>query len=210
MIEPFFVDVMRSCNSPISARRWDLGFLGTYSDDRQPVLDELLLEPARRRPGRGFVVAGPQFPDSIEWPENVCRITHLAPGRHRRFYASQRFTLNVTRADMVRAGWSPSVRLFEAAACGVPVVASRIGGIITKSLSLRPRAGNPPRRIAGTPSGMLNSIGLANIGVARFIEEKLPFLRTAGTTVIANIAASSVDANPSKRGPAPFPWISGP
>ncbi len=70
---------------------------------------------------------------------------------------------------------------------------SRIGGIITKSLSLRPRAGNPPRRIAGTASGMLNSIGLANIGVARFVGEKLPFLRGAGTTVIANIAASSVD-----------------
>jgi len=70
---------------------------------------------------------------------------------------------------------------------------SQIGGIITKSLSLKPRDGNPPRRIIETASGMLNSIGLANIGVHRFIEEKLPFLRTVGTAVIANIAASSVD-----------------
>jgi dihydroorotate dehydrogenase (NAD+) catalytic subunit len=70
---------------------------------------------------------------------------------------------------------------------------SKLGGIVTKSLSLKPREGNPPRRIAETPSGMLNSIGLANIGVHRFIREKLPFLREAGTAVVANIAASSVD-----------------
>ena len=67
-----------------------------------------------------------------------------------------------------------------------------LGGICTKSLSWKPRDGNPPRRIVETPSGMLNSIGLANIGVHRFIEEKLPYLRTLDTTIIANIAASSV------------------
>ena len=57
------------------------------------------------------------------------RITHLPPARHRRFYTSQRFTLNVTRPDMVRAGWSPSVRLFEAAACGVPIVSDAWQGL---------------------------------------------------------------------------------
>ncbi len=70
---------------------------------------------------------------------------------------------------------------------------NRLGAIVTKSLSLKPRDGNPPTRIAGTPSGMLNSIGLANIGVARFIQEKLPFLRTLDTTVIVNIAAGTMD-----------------
>jgi dihydroorotate dehydrogenase (NAD+) catalytic subunit len=70
---------------------------------------------------------------------------------------------------------------------------NKLGAIVTKSLSLKPRDGNPPPRIVGTPSGMLNSIGLANIGVSRFIQEKLPFLRTVDTTVIVNIAASSVD-----------------
>jgi dihydroorotate dehydrogenase (NAD+) catalytic subunit len=70
---------------------------------------------------------------------------------------------------------------------------SLLGGVITKSLSLKPREGNPPPRIAETTSGMLNSIGLANIGVVRFIEEKLPFLQTLDTAVIANIAASTVD-----------------
>jgi len=70
---------------------------------------------------------------------------------------------------------------------------SALGGIVTKSLSLKPRAGNPPVRIAETPSGMLNSIGLANIGVQRFIREKLPFLKSIDTAVFANIAASTVD-----------------
>lgn len=100
----------------------DLGYLGTYSDDRQPAVDRLLVEPARRLPGRSFVVAGPQYPESIRWPENVRRIDHLPPAGHRAFYNAQRFTLNVTRADMVRAGWSPSVRLFEAAAGATPVI----------------------------------------------------------------------------------------
>jgi spore maturation protein CgeB len=110
-------------------RRWDLGYLGTYSDDRQPVLDRLLLEPARRRPDLRFVVAGPQYPSDVDWPANVERIEHLAPVEHPAFYAAQRLTLNVTRADMVRAGWSPSVRLFEAAACAVPVVSDRWEGL---------------------------------------------------------------------------------
>jgi dihydroorotate dehydrogenase (NAD+) catalytic subunit len=69
---------------------------------------------------------------------------------------------------------------------------NKLGGIITKSLSLKPRDGNPPRRIVETPSGMLNSIGLANIGVHAFIQDKLPYLRTLDTAVIVNIAASSV------------------
>lgn len=69
---------------------------------------------------------------------------------------------------------------------------NKLGGICTKSLSWKPRDGNPPRRIVETPSGMLNSIGLANIGVHSFIEERLPYLRTLDTVIIANIAASSI------------------
>jgi dihydroorotate dehydrogenase (NAD+) catalytic subunit len=69
---------------------------------------------------------------------------------------------------------------------------TRIGGIFTKSLSWKPRSGNPPQRIVETPSGMLNSIGLANIGVQTFIEQKLPYLRTLKTCIFANIAASSL------------------
>jgi spore maturation protein CgeB len=108
--------------------RWALGYLGTYSEDRQPKLDELLLAPARAS-GDRFVVAGPQYPADIEWPANVERIESLPPPEHPAFYAAQRFTLNVTRADMVDAGWSPSVRLFEAAACGVPVISDWWDGL---------------------------------------------------------------------------------
>jgi dihydroorotate dehydrogenase (NAD+) catalytic subunit len=77
--------------------------------------------------------------------------------------------------------------------CAGNVEIARLGGIITKSLSLKPRDGNPPPRIIETTGGMLNSIGLANIGVQRFVEEKLPFLRTVETALIANIAASTID-----------------
>jgi spore maturation protein CgeB len=112
-----------------SERRWLLGYLGTYSDDRQPAVDRLLLAPARRLPAERFVVAGPQYPQQIRWPSNVERLEHLPPSAHPSFYAAQAFTLNVTRRDMVRAGWSPSVRLFEAAACGVPVISDRWEGL---------------------------------------------------------------------------------
>lgn len=113
------------------APRWDLGYLGTYSADRQPTLEKLLIEPARRLPHLRFVVAGPQYPDTIDWPANVERISHLPPAEHRSFYNRQRFTLNVTRRDMIAAGWSPSVRLFEAAACGTPVISDVWEGIET-------------------------------------------------------------------------------
>jgi spore maturation protein CgeB len=102
--------------------KWDFGYLGTYSLDRQDSLDVLLMEPARRWPEGRLVVAGPQYPPQIDWPPNVERIDHIPPPEHRGFYNALRFTLNVTRASMVRAGYSPSVRLFEAAACGTPII----------------------------------------------------------------------------------------
>lgn len=108
--------------------RWDLGYLGTDSPDRRKPLEELLVEPARRSPTRRFCVAGPNHPDA-RWPANVERIDHLPPHRHRDFYCSQRFTLNVTRAQMIAAGHSPSVRLFEAAACGIAIISDRWPGL---------------------------------------------------------------------------------
>jgi spore maturation protein CgeB len=111
------------------APRWDLGYLGTYSPDRQPTLDRLVLEPARRDAALRCVVAGPSYPQQIDWPANVERIEHLAPREHPAFYASQRFTVNITRADMLTAGFSPSVRLFEAAACATPVISDRWMGL---------------------------------------------------------------------------------
>lgn len=103
-------------------RRWELGFLGTYSPDRQAGLERLLIEPARRMPSSRFVVVGAQFPSTIDWPPNVDRLDHLPPSRHSWLYSSCKWTLNLTRAAMIEAGYSPSVRLFEAAACGTPII----------------------------------------------------------------------------------------
>jgi spore maturation protein CgeB len=110
-------------------KRWDLSYLGTYSPDRQPTLERLMIDCARADPDMRFVVAGPQYPDTIAWPANVERIEHLPPAEHAAFYAASRYTLNVTRADMIAAGWSPSVRLFEAASCGVPVISDGWPGL---------------------------------------------------------------------------------
>lgn len=123
MARPFYCSVDPSLYFPEeSERNVDLGYMGTYSPDRQPPLEKLLLNPARQWRKGAFEVAGPQYPDTIEWPSNVHRVEHLPPAKHRTFYNQQRFTLNITRADMVQTGFSPSVRLFEAAACATPVI----------------------------------------------------------------------------------------
>lgn len=109
--------------------RFALGYLGTYSKDRQPTLHELLVESALETPESRFCVAGAQYPSSLQWPDNVELIEHIPPRQHRHFYNSQRFSLNVTRADMIDAGYSPSVRLFEAGACGTPVISDNWTGL---------------------------------------------------------------------------------
>ena len=120
-------DVYRPDPDPVP--EWDHGNLGTYSPDRQPIVDALLCQSALAWDDGRFVVAGPQYPSDLHWPGNVERIEHLPPDRHRAFYAGQRFTLNVTRADMIRRGFSPSVRLFEAACCGVPIISDWWAGL---------------------------------------------------------------------------------
>ncbi|MFN7117443.1 MAG: glycosyltransferase [Saprospiraceae bacterium] len=112
-------------------KKYDLGYLGTYSEDRQPALKKLMLDAAKRWQEGRFVIAGPNYPDSIDFPANVQHIEHLPPAQHRYFYNAQRFTLNITRADMIAAGYSPSVRLFEAAACGIPIISDFWEGLDT-------------------------------------------------------------------------------
>lgn len=107
----------------------DLAYMGTYAPDRQPVVERFLLEVARRLPDRSFIVAGPQYPADVDWPRNVKHIPHLPPHRHAAFYSSARWQLNATRADMVAAGWSPSVRLFEAGAIGAAIISDSWPGI---------------------------------------------------------------------------------
>ena len=115
--------------SPDPELRAELAYMGTYSDDRAPGMERLLMEPARRCPDRSFLVGGPQYPDVDSWPENVRHIDHVPPARHPAFYSSASWQLNLTRADMRAAGWSPSVRLFEGAACGAPMLSDYWDGL---------------------------------------------------------------------------------
>jgi len=147
-------------------RDLDLGYLGTYSPDRQPKVEALLLEPARRRPDLRFAVAGPQYPDTEGWPANVAWQPHLPPAAHRGFYSRQRFTLNVTRADMVAAGWSPSVRLFEAAACATPIITDRWDGLDTlfapgREILVAEGPADVLAHLAGLPEAERRAIGRA-------------------------------------------------
>jgi spore maturation protein CgeB len=102
--------------------RADLSYLGTYAEDRQRGVDALLVEPARRRPELRFVIGGAQYPQTFPWTDNIYFVRHLPPADHPAFYSSSRLTLNVTRRAMAEMGYCPSGRLFEAAACGVPIV----------------------------------------------------------------------------------------
>jgi len=130
-VRPLYYSVDPELHYPETELRplWDLGYLGSYSPVRQPPLEQLLCHPAASWQEGRFAVAGPQYPATINWPPNTERFEHLPPERHRTFYGSQRFTLNVTRSDMTKMGHSPSMRLFEAAACGVPVISDYWRGI---------------------------------------------------------------------------------
>ncbi len=114
---------------PQSHYRADLSYLGTYSADRQQGLERLLIEPARLRPHARFLIGGAQSPQDFPWTNNIYFVRHLPPAEHPAFFCSSRVTLNVTRAAMAEMGWCPSGRLFEAAACGAPVLSDIWDGL---------------------------------------------------------------------------------
>ena len=129
---PFYCSVDADLYRPTHARetyRCDLSYLGTYAKDRQPSLMRLLNGAAQELPGSSFLVAGAMYPARTLWASNVRRETHVAPPDHPAFYSSSRFTLNLTRDDMKAAGYSPSVRLFEASACGTAIVSDNWPGL---------------------------------------------------------------------------------
>jgi spore maturation protein CgeB len=110
------------------------------------------------------VVAGPQYPHTIQWPANVERIEHLPPAEHRAFYNAQKATLNITRADMIRAGYSPSVRLFEAAACATPIITDFWEGLntffeIDREILVARTSEDTLRYLTQTPEEELRVIG---------------------------------------------------
>jgi spore maturation protein CgeB len=107
----------------------DLSYLGTYSADRQARLEMLFIEAARRLPQRRFRIGGAQYPAEFPWTPNIFFNHHVPPPEHAAFYCSSRLTLNVTRAAMAAQGYCPSGRLFEAAACGAPLLSDSWEGL---------------------------------------------------------------------------------
>ena len=133
-VEPLYGSVDPAQHRPVDPDpMWTAAcsYLGTWSDDRQHALEALFLAAARSRPHEKFVLAGSQYPAHVEWPANVERHEHVPPPSHPAFYCSSPITINVTRAPMAELGYCPSGRLFEAAACGVPVLSDRWAGLDT-------------------------------------------------------------------------------
>lgn len=133
-VAPLYGSVDPSVHRPVPGLehyRADLSYLGTYAGDRQRTLEQLLIEPARRLPHRRFVIGGAQYPAAFPWTNNIFFVRHLPPAEHPAFYSSSRLTLNVTRQAMAEMGYCPSGRLFEAAACGTPVLSDAWEGLET-------------------------------------------------------------------------------
>src|SRR5947209_8560722 len=115
--------------TPNEYYRADFSYLGTYAADRQAALQRLFIEPARQVPAQRFVLGGAQYPEEFPWAPNIFFLQHLAPSEHAAFFSSSRLTLNVTRDTMKAMGWCPSGRLFEASACGCPMVSDNWSGL---------------------------------------------------------------------------------
>ncbi len=149
---------------PVSVYRGDLSYLGTYAADRQPTLNRLFVEPAARSPRHRFVLGGSSYPVDFPWQPNVWFMNHVAPPDHPAFFCSSRLTVNVTRADMAQMGWCPSGRLFEAAACGVPIVSDNWDGL--------DRFFTPGEEIllATTADDVLGALALSDAELARIAE----------------------------------------
>ncbi len=117
--------------APVEDFRADLSYLGTYAEDRQAALEELLVEPARRLPQRKFLIGGAMYPPAFPWTKNIFFVRHTPPASHPAFFCSSRATLNVTRRAMAEYGYCPSGRLFEAAACAAPLLTDTWEGFDT-------------------------------------------------------------------------------
>jgi len=129
--EALFGCVDPEIHYPVSAKddyKNDFSYLGTYAEDRQQKLSTLFIEPAAKMPDKVFVIGGSQYPDNFPW-NNVVYFNHVPPPEHPYFYCSSGYTLNITRGAMAEMGFCPSGRLFEAAACGVPIISDSWEGL---------------------------------------------------------------------------------
>lgn len=131
-VAPLYGSVDSEVHGPVDPQphyHCDLSYLGTYSADRQAGLESLFIEPARRFPAQRFVMGGAQYPGEFPWTENIHFVRHLPPEEHAAFFSSSRLTLNVTRQPMAALGYCPSGRMFEAAACGAPLLSDSWEGL---------------------------------------------------------------------------------
>ena len=132
LVAPLYGSVDPEAHRPVPPDprlRADLSYLGTYASDRQTALERFLVVPARTLPTRRFVIGGALYPPEFPWAENIWFLRHTPPADHPAFFASSRLTLNITRRAMAAMGWCPSGRLFEAAACGAPILTDRWEGL---------------------------------------------------------------------------------
>ncbi|HEX8617949.1 MAG TPA: glycosyltransferase, partial [Thermoanaerobaculia bacterium] len=116
---------------PLPYYQADLSYLGTYAADRQEGVERLFVGAARSLPEKRFVLGGSMYPREFPWTDNIFFFDHVAPPEHPAFYCSSKLTLNVTRGAMAARGYCPSGRLFEAAACGTPVLSDTFDGLDT-------------------------------------------------------------------------------
>lgn len=133
-VAPLYGSVDPEIHHRVEARpqyKADLSYIGTYSSDRQAMLERLFIASAGQLRGRRFVMAGASYPRGFPWSPNIFFVRHLPPEEHSAFYSSSRITLNVTREPMARMGYCPSGRLFEAAACGAPILSDNWEGMDT-------------------------------------------------------------------------------
>jgi spore maturation protein CgeB len=158
---------------PLDPYRSGLSYLGTYAEDRQSKLENLFIEPARLLPGTRFSIGGAMYPSGFPWRPNIFFLRHLAPPEHAAFYCSSKLTLNVTRGAMASMGFCPSGRLFEAAACGVPILSDQWEGLDQffqpGSEILVARTTEDVVEALGMPPGELERIGAA--GRERALDE---------------------------------------
>jgi spore maturation protein CgeB len=131
-VQPLYGSVDPDVHRPALADdrfRGELGYLGTYAADRDAAVRSLFVEPARRLPEKRFLIGGSMYDGRFPWLPNIFFVSHVPPAAHPAFYCSTRLTLNVTRRAMADMGYCPSGRLFEAAACGAPVLSDHWTGL---------------------------------------------------------------------------------
>lgn len=117
--------------APLPYYAADLSYLGTYAADRQDGVERLFVGAARSLPEKRFVLGGSMYPREFPWTDNIYFFDHVPPREHPAFYCSSKLTLNVTRGAMAARGYCPSGRLFEAAACGTPILSDTFDGLDT-------------------------------------------------------------------------------